>query len=186
LGIEAHGLSNRRRRCTLCPYKSTSSSSWLNAGLSTSKAFIHLGTGSFDTRERTEGLLPGKALESYQVVLDYPARRFTVAPAGCVKHRDVEVPSPFLLASGHPRIVVSVEGKTYGLLLDTGSRVTLVRRDLLESLSAAHPNWPHSTGASGTADMPGGNGEEFLPRVPEVTWGAFHIANVLRLHMALK
>jgi hypothetical protein len=147
--------------------------------LSTSKAFIHLGTGSFDTRERTEGLLPGKALEPYQVVLDYPGRRFTIAPAGCVKHRGVKVSSPFLPASGHPRIDVSVEGTTYGLLLDTGSRVALARRDLLESLSATHPTWPHSTGASGTADMPGGNGEEFLLRVPEVTWGALHVTNVL-------
>jgi hypothetical protein len=27
--------------------------------------------------------------------------------------------------------------------------------------------------------MPGGNGKEFLLRVPEVTWGAFHTTNVL-------
>ena len=27
--------------------------------------------------------------------------------------------------------------------------------------------------------MPGGNGEEFMLRVPEVTWGPFHIMNVL-------
>jgi hypothetical protein len=147
--------------------------------LTTSKAFIHQGTGSFDTRERTEGLLPGKVLEPYQVVLDYSGRRFTIAPAGCVEHRGVKVPSPFLPASGHPRIVASVEGEPYGFLLDTGSRVSLARRDLLERLSAAHPNWSHSTGASGVADMPGGNGEEFLLRVPEVTWGAFHVRNVL-------
>jgi hypothetical protein len=147
--------------------------------LSTSKAFLHLGKNSFDTRERIEGLLPGKALEPYQVVIDYPRERFTIAPSGCVAHRGVSVPSPFLPASGHPRIDASVDGKSYGFLLDTGSRVSLARRSLLQSLSAAHPTWPHSTGASGTADMPGGNGEEFLLRVPEVTWGPFLITNVL-------
>jgi len=147
--------------------------------LSTSQAFLHPGKNSFDTRERIEGLLPGKALEPYQVVLDYPRERFTIAPSGCVTHRGLKVPSPFLPASGHPRIDASIDGKSYGLLLDTGSRVSLARRSLLESLSAAHPTWPHSTGASGTADMPGGNGEEFLLRVPEVTWGAFQIKNVL-------
>jgi hypothetical protein len=147
--------------------------------LSASKAFIHLGKNSFDTRERTEGLLPGKALEPYQIVLDYPRKRFTIAPSGCLTHQGVKVPSPSLRASGHPRIEVSIDGRSYGLLLDTGSRVSLARRSLLESLSAAHPAWPHSTGASGTADMPGGSGDEFLLRVPEVTWGQFRIRNVL-------
>jgi hypothetical protein len=147
--------------------------------LSTSKAFLHLGKNSFDTRERIEGLLPGKALEPYQVVVDYPQARFTIAPSGCVTHRGVSVPSPFLIASGHPRIEASVDSKDYGFLLDTGSRVSLARRSLLLSLSDAHPSWPHSTGASGTADMPGGSGDEFLLRVPEVIWGPFHITNVL-------
>jgi hypothetical protein len=147
--------------------------------LSSSKTFIHMGKSSFDTRERVEGMLPGKALEPYQVVLDYPKQRFTIAPSGCVRHRGEHVPSPFLPASGHPGITVTVDGAKYGLLLDTGSRATLAGRDLLERLSAAHPSWPHSIGASGTADMPGSDGREFLLRVPELVWGNFHIRNVL-------
>jgi hypothetical protein len=78
-----------------------------------------------------------------------------------------------------PASGVTVNGTKYGLLLDTGSRATLAQRDLLERLSATHPSWPHSTGASGTADMPGSDGSEFLLRVPEVVWGTFHIRNVL-------
>ncbi len=147
--------------------------------LSSSKAFIHMGKNSFDTRERVEGMLPGKALEPYQVVLDYPKQRYTIAPSGCVRHRGEQVPSPFLAASGHPGIGVTVDGAKYGLLLDTGSRATLARRDLLELLSAANPSWPHSNGASGTADMPGSDGREFLLRVPELVWGIFHIRDVL-------
>jgi hypothetical protein len=150
-----------------------------SVSLATSKAFIHLGARSFDPREHIEGLLPGKALEPYQVVIDYPHRLFSVAAAGCIRDRGVEVESPFLPASGHPRVVVTVSKRKYGFLLDTGSRVSLARRDLLESLSAAHPEWPHSTGASGVANMPGGNGQEFLLRVPEIEWGAFHLRNVL-------
>jgi hypothetical protein len=150
-----------------------------SVSLATSKAFIHLGARSFDAREHIEGLLPGKALEPYQVVIDYPHRFFYVAAAGCIRDRGVEAESPFLPASGHPRVVVTVSDQKYGFLLDTGSRVTLARRDLLESLSAAHPEWPHSTGASGVANMPGGNGREFLLRVPEIEWGPFHLRNVL-------
>ena len=147
--------------------------------LSSSKAFIHIGKSSFDVRERVEGLLPGKALEPYQVVLDYPRQRFTIAPSGCVRHRGEQVPSPFRPESGHPGIDVVIDGARYGFLLDTGSLATLARQNLLEHLSALHPSWPHSAGASGPADMPGADGREFLLRVPEMIWGTFHIRNVL-------
>lgn len=147
--------------------------------LDSSKAFVYMGKSSFDTRERVEGLLPGKALEPYKVVLDYPKQRFSIAPSGCIPHRGEQVPSPFVPASGHPGISVTIDGAKYGLLLDTGSRATLAGRSLLEHLSEAHPSWPHMIGASGTADMPGSDGKEFLLRVPELIWGAFHIRNVL-------
>jgi hypothetical protein len=147
--------------------------------LSTSKAFVHLGKRSFDTRERVEGLLPGKALEPYDIVLDYPASRFSIASAGCVKHRGVKASSPFLPGSGHPQIAVAIGSNGYSLLLDTGSRVTLARHDLLAALSAAHPTWPRALGASGNADMPGGSGQEFMLRVPELSWGSLVVRNVL-------
>jgi hypothetical protein len=151
----------------------------LAVSFDTSKAFVHLGTRSFDSRERVEGLLPGKALEPYQVVLDYPKGLFTIAPSGCIKHVGTEMDSPFLPASGHPRVTLRELNKEYGFLLDTGARVTLARRDLIESWIAAHPDWPSTTGASGTADMPGGDGKELLLRVPEIVWGSFHIEHVL-------
>jgi hypothetical protein len=44
----------------------------------TSKVFMHLGLASFTNRDNVEGLLPGKALERYQVVLDYPRRQLSV------------------------------------------------------------------------------------------------------------
>jgi len=111
--------------------------------------------------------------------LDYPNSRFLVAPAGCLSHRGVEIPSPFVPASGHPRIEVSIQGKSYGLLLDTGAGVSLARRDLLENLATAHPEWPHAIGASGSANMPGSDGKELLLRVPEMNWGGIQLRNVL-------
>jgi hypothetical protein len=58
-----------------------------SVSLATSKAYIHVGAGSFDPREHVEGLLPGKALEPYQVAIDYPHRLFSVAAAGCIRNR---------------------------------------------------------------------------------------------------
>jgi hypothetical protein len=149
------------------------------ATLGTTKAYIHRGSRSFDRREHIEGLLPGKALEAYQVVVDYPHRLFTVAEGGCLSHRGVAVDSPFLPTSGHPRVVIRALKQDYGLLLDTGSRVTLIREDLLAAWSHAHPEWLMATGASGTADMGGDNGAELLLRVPELEWGTFRLRNIL-------
>jgi hypothetical protein len=51
--------------------------------LQTSKAFVHVGASSFiNNRYKLEGMLPGKALEHYQIVLDYPQHRFSVGEAG--------------------------------------------------------------------------------------------------------
>ena len=147
--------------------------------IGTSKAYIHRGSRSFDRREHVEGLLPGKALELYQVVVDYPHLLFTVAAAGCLNHRGVEVDSLSLPASGHPRVVIRELNRGYGLLLDTGSRVTLFRKDLLVAWSHTHPELPLATGASGTANMGGDNGAELLLRVPELEWGPFHLRSIL-------
>jgi hypothetical protein len=150
-----------------------------SVSLATSKAYIHAGAESFDPRDHVEGMLPGKALEPYEVVVDYPRSQFTVAAAGCIPDRGVQVESPFLPASGHPRVVATIAGREYGFLLDTGSRVSLARQDLLESLSAAHPSWPHAIGPSGTADETGDHEGAFLLRVPEIQWGPFHLHNIL-------
>ena len=151
----------------------------LHVDLSTSKAFIHTGSTSFDTREEVEGMLPGKALERYQVVVDYPKGLFTIATSGCVKHLGVRVPTPFVVASGHPMIEVSIAGRTYKLLLDTGSTVTLARRSLMEELLAEHPDWPHTKGAVGAADVPGSRGQELLLKVPEVSVGTARIRDLI-------
>ena len=47
--------------------------------LRTSNAFVHLGVASFTNRDKVEGLLPGKALEHYQVILDYPRQELSIA-----------------------------------------------------------------------------------------------------------
>src|ERR1019366_6920276 len=69
----------------------------------TSKAFVHLGPASFTNRDSVEGLLPGKALERYQVVLDYPRQQLSVGAPGSFPHRGEKLPCPYIASSGHPR-----------------------------------------------------------------------------------
>ena len=77
--------------------------------LRTSKAFVHLGTTSFTKRDTIEGLLPGKAFERYQVVLDYPRQLFSVGEAGSLPHRGKRLACPYVLSSGHPRVEVGID-----------------------------------------------------------------------------
>jgi hypothetical protein len=148
--------------------------------LSTSKAFVHLGTTSFTNRDTVEGLLPGKALEHYQVVLDYPQQLWSIGNPGTLAHRGERLPAPYIASSGHPRIEVSIDGMTYGLLLDTGPPVTLLREDLLQRWSREHPYWPRSRGAVGSANMGGGSDDarQLLLRIPALQIGSFTVGHV--------
>lgn len=144
--------------------------------LRSSGAFIHLGKTSFDNRDRVEGLLPGKALEHYQVVLDYPKRMFSIGNPGTLPHQGRKLASPYIASSGHPRIEVEIDGSLYGFLLDTGSTFTLARADLLQRWSREHLDWPRSTGAAGTANEIGeSDNKAFLLRVPVLQIAGFRV-----------
>ena len=146
--------------------------------LQTSKAFVHLGVASFTNRDKVEGLLPGKALEHYQVVLDYPRQYLSVGTPGTLPHRGEGLPCPYIASSGHPRVEASIDGTSYGFLLDTGTQITLIREDLLRRWSQEHPNWTHSTGAVGPANE--GTGQDvFLLRISTVQLGSFMLRSVV-------
>jgi hypothetical protein len=147
--------------------------------LGTSKAFMHLGTASFTNRVTVEGLLPGKALEHYQVVLDYPRQLFSVGQAGSLPHRGKQLACPYVASSGHPRVEVGINGATYGFLLDTGTEITLARRDILQNWSQDHPDWPRSIGAAGPANEGGTTDDNvFLLRIPALELGPFQFTQL--------
>jgi hypothetical protein len=149
--------------------------------LSASKAFVHLGTASFTNRDTVEGMLPGKALEHYQVVLDYPQQLWSIGSPGTLAHRGERLSAPYVASSGHPRIEVSIGGATFGLLLDTGAEVTLLREGLLRGWAREHPNWSRGSGAVGPANMGGGtdDGHLLLLRIPAFQLGTFTVAQVV-------
>jgi hypothetical protein len=146
--------------------------------LRTSNAFVHLGVASFTNRDKVEGLLPGKALEHYQVILDYPRQELSIAAPGSLPHRGERLPCPYIASSVHPRVDASIDGASYGFLLDTGTQITLIRQDILQRWSKEHPDWPHSTGAVGPANE-GADPNLFLLRIPIFQLGSFTVTNVV-------
>lgn len=127
-----------------------------------------------------EGFLPSRVLRKYEVVFDYPARKFTMAQPGVLKPRGTAVPSPIGEQTGFPRIEMTVDGEKYGFLLDTGGAYTMISQTLITKWRAAHPDWPHCTGAVSAANMIGGqfDGKAEMLRIPEVHWGAFDLHGV--------
>ena len=133
--------------------------------------------GEFTPGSGAEGFLPARVLRKYDVVFDYPAREFTMAQLGVLKHRGTAVPSPIGEKSGFPRIEVALDGEKYGFLLDTGAAYTMISETVLAQWRAAHPEWPHCTGAAGAANMIGGSfdAKAEMFRIPEMHWGTFNL-----------
>jgi Aspartyl protease len=119
-------------------------------------------------------------LKRYEVVFDYPARSFTLAQSGSIRHRGTPVDVGVQPKTGFARVKVTIGRQTYGFMLDTGAAYTGVSRALMDRMIAEHPSWPHSVGAVGAANMVG---KEFdasneMLRVPEIRWGPFLLRNV--------
>jgi hypothetical protein len=143
------------------------------------RAFMRA-SGNLDFRDSVDGFLPGGAFKKYQVIIDYPRKLFTIGHAGSIRHEGQALRCPFLPDQGHPRVEVVIDGTAYGFLLDTGAKVTLVGRDLMQSWAARHSDWPRSSAAVGPANMTGHDNERdaFMLRIPELDWTIFKLRDV--------
>jgi len=142
------------------------------------RSAILMGEDRFDARDAADGLFPGQLLERYHVVFDYPGRKFTLAPPGSMQPRGTAIAARLRSDNGFPRIELSLGGRVFGFLLDTGASYTMISRVKLEEWSAA--GWPRHTGASGFANMVGGRmeNEALMTRIPELRTGELVLEGV--------
>jgi predicted aspartyl protease len=136
-----------------------------------------LGAKKIDPGIDAEVFLPARVLKQYCVVFDYPARTFTIAQPGVLKPRGLRVASPIQPETGFPRIELTVEGASYGFLLDTGAAYTMISRELLEKWATSHPGYARLTGAVGPSNMIGNAMEvnATVLRIPVMEWGGLRI-----------
>jgi len=124
--------------------------------------------------------LPSTVLRNYDVLINYPGREFTIAQPGTLKFKGV--PAKVILNSENGLIQVpsQVENKKYNLALDLGSSISFLAKELFDKLSAAHPDWPHMTGAIGPANLWGLYDEPKwqLMRVDRLQFGPLFFTNV--------
>ena len=96
--------------------------------------------------------LPAAVFRGDHVVFDYAARRLTVARPGVLEPRGVAVPCKVNPETGLLMIEATVDGEIVPLGIDTGSAGTWISETLAAEWRARHPEWPHATGAAGSAN----------------------------------
>ena len=93
--------------------------------------------------------LPTSLLRNYDVLIDFPGRKFTIGLPGTLRFNGVKSKMLVNPSNGLIQIPSKIENKNYDLGLDLGSSANFLSEELFDKLSSAHPDWPHMTGAVG-------------------------------------
>ena len=97
--------------------------------------------------------LPSSILRHYDVLIDFPGRKFSIGAPGTIMLRGPSSKVQVNAENGLIQVPSQIENKKYNLALDIGSSISFLSEDLFDKLAAAHANWPHMTGAVGSANM---------------------------------
>jgi len=124
--------------------------------------------------------LPSTILRNYDVLINFPGHELTIAPPGTLKFNGGKTKVIVNSENGLIQIPSQIENKKYNLALDVGSSISFLSQELFDKLAAAHPNWPHLTGAVGPANMWGLDDEPQwkLLRVDRIQFGPLFLTSV--------
>ncbi|MDQ3385296.1 MAG: retropepsin-like domain-containing protein, partial [Actinomycetota bacterium] len=121
---------------------------------------------------RAEGAdvnLPASLLRRHRLVLDAPASLVTFGDPRSVEERGVRLPVGVHPGTGFVRTEITVDGRTHGVLLDSGPSCSLVVDHLYRTWQADHPDWPAAAASVGPANMAGIPAEARLPMLRVAT-----------------
>ncbi|HKN15962.1 MAG TPA: PDZ domain-containing protein [Candidatus Sulfotelmatobacter sp.] len=125
--------------------------------------------------------IPSSVLRNYDVLINFPDREFSIGQPGSLKFKGVKTKMLVNANTGFIRIPSKIEKKSYNLGLDVGSSISFLSDELFEKLAAAHPDWPHMTGAVGPANV-GELGDDEpkwkLMRVDRLQYGPLYFTDV--------
>jgi hypothetical protein len=124
--------------------------------------------------------LPSTVLRNYDVLINFPDHELTLASSGSLKFKGVAAKVIVNAGNGLIQVPSQIENKKYTLALDLGSSISFLAEDLFDRLAAAHPDWPHMTGAIGPANLRGSEDETKwkLMRVDRLQFGPLFLTNV--------
>jgi hypothetical protein len=124
--------------------------------------------------------IPSTLLRNYDVLINFPGHEFTLAPPGTLKFNGSKTKVLVNSENGLVQIPSQIERKKYNLALDVGASISLLDPELFDNLAAAHPAWPHMTGAVGPANMWGFDSEPQwkLMRIDRIQYGPLFLTNL--------
>jgi hypothetical protein len=124
--------------------------------------------------------IPSTVLRHYDVLVDFPGRKFTIAAPGTIHFLGSSAKVQINSENGLIQVPSLIDNKKYNLALDVGSCISFLSGELFEKLAAAHPDWSHMTGAVGSANMWGTEDEPKwkLMRVGRVQYGRLFLTDV--------
>ncbi len=124
--------------------------------------------------------LPSSILRHYDVLVDFPKRKFSIGVPGTIHFQGSSGKVQINRENGLIQVPSQIERKKYNLALDLGASISFLSEDLFGKLAAAHPDWPRMTGAVGSANMWGGDEETKwqVMRVDRVQYGPLFLTNV--------
>jgi len=129
--------------------------------------------------------LPSSILRHYDVLVDFPDRKFSIGAPGTLHFRGSSTKVSVNAENGLIQIPSQIEGKKHNLALDVGACISFLSEEMFDRLAAAHPDWPRMTGAVGSANMWGAEEESKwkVTRLDRLQYGPLFLTNVAMVAM---
>lgn len=124
--------------------------------------------------------LPSTLLRHFDVQVDYLDREFTIAPPGTLHFEGESVKAIINSQTGLIQVPSTLGGERQNLALDLGASWSFISSEMFSTLHKANPQWPHMTGAVGSANMWGAPEEAHweLLRIPSLQYGTLTLNGV--------
>ncbi len=123
--------------------------------------------------------LPASVLRHYDVLIDFPEHKFTIGLPGSIRFEGSSGKVQ-IAENGLIQVPSKIENKKYSLALDVGSCISFLSEDVFDAMAKAYPDWPHMTGAVGSANMWGADAETKwkVMRIDRVQYGPLFLTDV--------
>ena len=124
--------------------------------------------------------IPSTVLRNYDVLIDYPGRKFTIGAPGTIHFQGTSAKVQVNAENGFIDIPSRIENKKYDLALDLSGEISSLSSDLFNALAASHADWPRMIGAVGPASsrvfVDGVNSK--VMRMERLQFGPLFLTNV--------
>jgi hypothetical protein len=124
--------------------------------------------------------IPSAVLRHYDVLVDFPEHKFSIGAPGTIHFRGSSGKVLVNAENGLIQVPSQIERKKYNLALDVGASIGFLSQEVFDKLAADHPDWPHITGAVGSANMWGLDEEPKwkVMRLDRVQFGPLFLTDV--------